>query len=464
MTSPPLARPDEPAAAPAPRELRRALGLFSATMIVIGAIMGGGIFFTPANVARSLDGDAAILGVWAFGGLVALAGAFTFAELGAMRPKAGGSYVYLRETMGGLPAFLYGWMLLTTIATGAEAAVAVTFANYLGQYVDLSVVGGPVRAAAITIAMLAVLNYVGVRPGAWVQNVLTVAKTSALGLLIVLGAVMWARLADPPPVLGAPTPTGSLWVALAGAFVPVLFSVGGWQNLNMVAGEVRHPARNLPRALALGVVIVVACYLGANAVYLRALGRDGLALSEAVAADAARVIAGDTGATIISIAVMLSILGIVNVILLATPRVFYAMARDGLFFRFAGTVHPRYGTPHRSIVLMALWSLALLFLSGGDVGELLSGVVFADWIFFALAGATIFFYRRQQPDAERPYRVWGYPVLPALFVFVALVGVASAIASAPRASLQGAILLAAGVPAYWIFSMLERRYAPTSAD
>jgi APA family basic amino acid/polyamine antiporter len=427
-------------------------------MIVIGAIMGGGIFFTPRNVAQALDGDLLILAVWAFGGVVALAGAFTFAELGAMRPDAGGSYVYLRETLGGLPAFLYGWMLLTTIATGADAAVAVTFADYLARYVDLTPVGGPVRAAAITIVILAILNYLGVRPGAFVQNTLTVAKTLALGLLIVLGAVLWSSI-EAPPVLGAPTPPPGVWVGLAAAFVPVLFSIGGWQNLNMVAGEVKHPARTLPRALGLGVVIVIACYLGANAVYLRALGRDGLALSNAVATDAARVIAGEWGAAVISIAVMLSILGIVNVILLATPRVFYAMARDGLFFRFAGTVHPRFGTPHRSIVLMALWSLALLFLSGGDVGELLSGVVFADWIFFALAGATIFLYRRDQPNAERPYRAWGYPIVPALFVLVALLGVFSAIYSAPRASLQGGLLLIAGVPAYLIFSMLERRRA-----
>jgi APA family basic amino acid/polyamine antiporter len=439
--------------------LRRTLGLFSATMIVIGAIMGGGIFFTPANVARAMDGNLAILGVWAFGGLVALAGAFTFAELGAMRPHAGGSYVYLRETIGGLPAFLYGWMLLTTIATAAAAAVALAFANYLSQYVDLAPIGGPVPTAAITITILAILNYLGIRPGAWVQNVLTVAKTAALGLLIVLGFVVWGSLSEPPAVLGAPTPPPGLWVAFAGAFVPVLFSVGGWQNLNMVAGEVRDPARLLPRALALGVLVVIACYLGANAVYLRALGRDGLALSDAVATDTARVIAGDWGAAIISIAVMLSILGIVNVILLATPRVFYAMARDGLFFRFAGTVHPRYGTPHLSIVLMAVWSLALLFISKGNVGALLSGVVFADWIFFALAGATVFLYRRQQPHAERPYRVLGYPVVPALFVIAALAGVASAIASAPLASLLGGVLLVIGVGVFALFELDRRRTA-----
>jgi APA family basic amino acid/polyamine antiporter len=436
--------------------------MLSATMIVVGAIMGGGIFFTPANVAQHLDGAASILSVWAFGGLVALAGAFTFAELGAMRPQAGGAYVYLRETMGGLPAFLYGWMLLTTIGSGAAAAVAVAFANYLGQYLDLVIVGGPVRAAALTIVVLAVLNYVGIRPGAIVQNTLTIAKTAALGLLIILGFVMWARLADPPSVLGAPTPPSGVWLALAGAFVPVLFSIGGWQNLNMVAGEIKNPARLLPRALALGVMLVIVCYLGANAVYLRALGRDGLALSGAVAADTARVIAGEAGAKWITIAVMVSILGIVNVILLATPRVFYAMSRDGLFFRFAGTVHPRFGTPHRSIMLMAFWSLALLFLSDGDMNELLSGVVFADWIFFALGGATIFVYRVREPKAERPYRALGYPVVPALFVLAALLAVASAIFGAPQASLRGALLLAAGVPAYWIFSLLERRRRSTS--
>lgn len=462
MTAPPLDIPAEPNAEATTAELPRKLGMLSATMIVVGAIMGGGIFFTPANVAQHLDGVALILGVWAFGGLVALAGAFTFAELGAMRPQAGGAYVYLRETMGGLPAFLYGWMLLTTIGSGAAAAVAVAFANYLGRYMDLVIVGGPVGAAALTIVVLAVLNYVGIRPGAIVQNTLTIAKTAALGLLIILGVVMWARLADPPSALGAPTPPSGVWLALAGAFVPVLFSIGGWQNLNMVAGEIQNPARLLPRALALGVMLVIVCYLGANAVYLRALGRDGLALSGAVAADTARVIAGEAGAKWITIAVMVSILGIVNVILLATPRVFYAMSRDGLFFRFAGTVHPRFGTPHHSIMLMAFWSLALLFLSNGDMDELLSGVVFADWIFFALGGATIFVYRVREPNAERPYRALGYPVVPALFVLAALLAVASAVIGAPGASLRGALLLAGGVPAYWIFSLLERRRRSTS--
>lgn len=448
----PLDPPADADSAGAPRGLRRELGLLSATMIVVGAIMGGGIFFTPANVAGFLDSGRVILAVWAVGGLVALAGAMTYAELGAMRPHAGGAFVYLRETIGRLPAFLYGWMLLTTIATGAAAAVALAFANYLARYVPLEAVGGPMGGAAITIVALSVTNYVGVKPGAWVQNGLTIAKTLALGLLVVLGMVAWARMATPATALGAPAPPPSVLVALAGAFVPVLFSIGGWQNLNMVAGEVRDPARLLPRALAFGVGIVFVVYLGANAVYLRALGRDGLALSDAVAADTARVVAGEGGAAFITIAAMLSILGIVNVILLATPRVFYAMARDGLFFAFAGQVHPRFGTPHLSIALMAAWSLMLLLVTGGDIGELLSGVVFADWIFFAAAGATIFLYRRQQPDEPRPYRAWGYPVVPTLFVLAALLAVASAVASTPTASLRGALLLAAGVPIFYLFA------------
>jgi APA family basic amino acid/polyamine antiporter len=428
-------------------------------MIVVGAIMGGGIFFTPQNVARALEGGGAILGVWALGGVVAIAGALTYAELGAMQPLAGGAYVYVRDAFGKLLAFLYGWMLLTTIATGAAAAVAVTFANYLDRYVDLAPVGGPVRVAGATILLLTITNYVGIKPGALVQNVLTLAKTLALGLLIIFGLFAWARMGPPPSVLGAPAPPHGRLVAFAAAFVPVLFSIGGWQNLNMVAGEVKNPAKLLPRALFLGVAIVVACYLGANAVYLHALGRDGLALSSAVAADAAARVAGPVGAGVISIAAMLSILGIVNVILLATPRVFFAMARDGVFFPLAARVHSRFGTPHWSVAIMGAWSLGLLVVTGGDVGDLLSGVVFADWIFFALGAASVFVLRRTRPDVPRPYRAWGYPLVPALFVVAALVGIASAIASASGSSLRGALLLAAGVPVFWLFTRSTRHKA-----
>jgi APA family basic amino acid/polyamine antiporter len=219
--------------------------------------------------------------------------------------------------------------------------------------------------------------------------------------------------------------------------------------MNMVAGEIRDPARTIPRALALGIGIVIACYLGANAVYLRALGRDGLAASSAVAADTATRLVGTAGGTFITIAAMLSILGFVNVVILATPRIFFAMARDGVFLQAAARVHPRFGSPHVSIVIMGVWAIALLELTDGEIGALLSGVVFADWIFFGLGAASVFALRRSRPDAPRPYRAWGYPVVPGFFVVAAVFGIVSAFVAAPKTSLLGTGILLAGVAVYY---------------
>ncbi|MGH7711189.1 MAG: APC family permease, partial [Gemmatimonadaceae bacterium] len=329
--------------------LRRELGLFTAALLVVGGIIGSGIFFTPGEVARALPNGAWILLVWALGGVVAFAGALTYAELGAMLPEAGGPYVYVQHGFGRLAAFLYGWMVLLSIATGALAAVAMGFAGYLARMVDLSPVGGQLGAAAITIGVMAVVNYLGVKPGATVQNVFTVAKIVALGALIVGGLVLWGRMGSSSQVPSSQYPAPSLLSGLAAAFTAVLFTIGGWQQMNMVAGEIKDPARTIPRALAIGIAIVVAIYLGANAVYLRALGRDGLAASAAVAADAASRMIGPVGATLISVAAMLSVLGFVNVVLLANSRIIYAMAVEGVFFDAAGKVHPRFGSPHVAI-------------------------------------------------------------------------------------------------------------------
>lgn len=435
--------------APGPTpDLSRALGVGSATLLVVGGIIGSGIFFTPAEVARALPSGGWVLVVWAVGGLVALAGALTYAELGAMMPSAGGPYVYIREAFGPLPAFLYGWMTLASIATGALAAVAMGFAQSLARLVPLDVVGGPLPVAAATIVLLAATNYFGIRPGAAVTNVLTVAKVSVLALLILGGLLLWARLPAPPSVAGAPAPRGTLLVALAAAFPPVLFTIGGWQQMNMVAGEIRDPGRVIPRALTAGILIVVACYLGVNAMYVRALGRDGLALSGAVAADAAVRLVGEGGARVVAAGVMLSILGFVNVVILANSRIVFAMARDGYFFAAAGRVHPRHGSPHVAIVALAVVALLLLAITRGDLGQLLSAVVFADWVFFGLGAASVFALRRLRPHADRPYRALGYPVVPAFFVVAAAAGVASSFVAAPRTSLLGALLLAAGVGAY----------------
>jgi len=428
--------------------LRRALGLWSATLLVVGGIIGSGIFFTPAEVARPLPSAGWALAVWALGGIVALAGALTYAELGAMMPDAGGAYVYIREAFGPLPAFLYGWMTLASIATGALAAVAMGFAHSLGRLVPLAPLGGPLAVAAAVIVLLTATNYLGIRPGAAVTNVLTTAKVAVLALLIVAGLVLWARLGPAGPAASAPAPRASLFAGLAAAFPPVLFTIGGWQQMNMVAGEIRDPGRTIPRALVLGIAVVIACYLGANAVYLRALGRDGVAASAAVAADAASRLVGPAGARMVAAGVMLSILGFVNVTILANSRIVFAMARDGAFLPSAARVHPRYGSPHVAIVVMCVVALALLAVTRGDLGQLLGAVVFADWIFFGLGAATVFAFRRTRPDAERPYRALGYPVVPGFFVLAAAAGVVSAVVASPRTSLLGAGLLGAGALVY----------------
>lgn len=427
--------------------------MFSAAMLVVGGIIGSGIFFTPSETAKELPTAGWVLVIWAVGGVVAFAGALTYAELGALIPDAGGAYVYIREAFGALPAFLYGWMSLLLIASGAIAAVAVGFAGYVAHFVPLDA-GRQLGVAALTIAGLAVVNYLGVKPGAVVQNVMTVAKITALGILILGGVLLWRRLGSPPPVAHAPAPRATIVAGLGAAFVPVLFTIGGWQQMNMVAGEIRDPGRNIPRALAIGIAIVVVCYLGANAAYLRALGRDGLAASTAVAADTATRMFGASGATFIALAAMMSIFGFVNVTILANSRIVYAMARDGLFIDAAARVHPRFGSPHVAIVVMAVWSIALLVLSGGDLGALLSGVVFADWIFFGLGAASVFALRRSMPDAIRPYRALGYPVVPAFFVVAAVAGIVSSFYKSLRMSLVGCALVATGIV---VFFVLRRR-------
>jgi APA family basic amino acid/polyamine antiporter len=319
------------------------------------------------------------------------------------------------------------------------------FAGYLARFVDVAPVGGPIGVAAATITVLSLTNVLGIKPGTALQNILTGAKIAALAILIVGGFVLWNAIGAPPLVPDAPPPRASTVSGFAAAFVAVLFTIGGWQQMNMVAGEIRDPERTIPRALLIGILVVIAIYLGANAVYLHALGRDGLAASQAVAADAASRLVGPVGATFITVSAMISILGFVNVAILANSRVPYALARDGVFFAAVGRVHPRFQTPHVAILLCGGWALVLLLATRGEIGALLSGVVFADWIFFGLGAAAVFALRRRMPDARRPYRAWGYPVVPGFFVVAAGFGVLSAFVAAPVTSVMGCDILVVGV-------------------
>jgi basic amino acid/polyamine antiporter, APA family len=431
----------------------RRLGLFSATMAVIGGIIGGGIFLTPSTVATRVGSASFILIAWVVGGLVALVGAFCYAELGARRPRAGGGYVYLRETWGPLPAFLYGWALLLVIATGAIAAVAVTFASYALALVGLSPsLTAPVAVGAIVL--LTGVNYVGVKPAAITQNVFTVLKLGALAALIAVSLSFTTST-----VLYRPLPTSTapgLWgaaVSLGTALVPILFTYGGWQQTNFIAEEIIEPERNLPRALVLGVVVVVAVYLLANLAYLRVLGPGGLAASSAPAAAVMRGVLGPVGSTIIAAGIAVSTFGFLNLVILVTPRVFQAMAADGVFFPALARLHPVYRTPSAALVLQATWAVVLTL--SGTFGQLVSYVTFGDWIFFGLTAASLFVYRTRDPSPAAGFRVPGYPWAPALFVIAAAYVVVSAVVANPGHAVVGAGLIVTGVPVY----MLARRKA-----
>ncbi|HEY8468484.1 MAG TPA: amino acid permease, partial [Longimicrobiales bacterium] len=391
--------------APQPRtSYARRLGLFDGTMVVVGGIIGAGIFLNPAIVAQRVGAPGLILAAWALGGVVALLGSLCFAELGARRPEAGGGYVYLREALGPLPAFLYGWTLLLVINSGGIAAVGVTFASYTADLAGLP--ASLVKPLAIAaIAALTIINYVGIRPGATTQNVFTVLKLVALGGLILAGLTLAARAAGPVAGAGAGEarmgeaaagPEGALAAAgaLGAALIPVLFAYGGWQNANFVAGEVRDPQRNLPRALLFGVGIVVATYVLANVAYVVTLGAGGLAASSAPAADTMRALLGPAGGTFITAGIVLSTFGFLNLSILAAPRVYQAMADDGLFFRWAARLHPRYRTPAGAILFQSAWAVVLLL--SGTYGELLDWVVFGDWIFFGLVVVTLFVFRARE--------------------------------------------------------------------
>ena len=435
-----------------PAGYARRIGLFSATMMVVGGIIGSGIFLNPAIVAQRVGTPSLTLLAWVGGASIALLGAFIFAELGQRIPAAGGGYAYLRDTFGALPAFLYGWALLLAIATGAMAAVAVTFARYAAPLFGLGEAWHiPLGTAAI--AVLTVVNAFGVKPGAVTQNVFTILKLAALAAVIAAGFFPITNVLPPPGSVPLPDPAaGGIVhvVALMGtAMVPVLFSFGGWQQTNFVAEEIVDPQRNLPRALVIGVVIVAVTYLLANYTYLETLGVAGLAASSAPAADVMEARLGAPGRAIIAAGIAISTFGFLNLVILVTPRVYQAMARDGLFFRSLATLHPRYRTPVSALVLQGAWATVLIL--SGSYGELLDWVTFADWIFFGTTAACLFVLRRRDREAGAPgaFRIPLYPWSVVLFVVAATYVVGGSILSNPGNALRGTLLLAAGVPVFW---------------
>jgi APA family basic amino acid/polyamine antiporter len=433
----------------------RRLTLFDATMIVISGIIGSGIFINPYVVAQVVQTPFLIVAVWVAGGVIALFGAFVFAELSTVMPKVGGQYAFFREAFHPLVAFLHGWSLLFIIQSGATAAVAVAFSEYLARLVALPEGSGAWLAAGV-LMVLACFHALGIKPGAVLLNVITFMKTVALAALI-LGAFFLTRTSGlqmqpmtPPGLGGLP-----LVSAFFAGLVPAMFAYGGWQNLNYVSEEVREPVRNLPRAILIGVFCVIAVYVSANVAYVHVLSAPALAATRTPAADVASRLLGEPGARGISFLIVVSTFGFLNLSLLSAPRVYYAMAADGLFFRSLARLSPRFKAPTAAILLQG--ALAAFFALTRSYDRLLSYAVFADWVFFALSGAALIVFRRKLPDAPRPVPVPGYPWVPVLFSLAGAGIVFNTFFTDTWNALMGTAIMALGVPVFLLWRLIGRR-------
>lgn len=429
-------------------ELRRALTSFDMTMIAIGAAIGSGIFLTPALVADALPSPMWILGVWALGGIMALCGALTYAELGAMMPRAGGLYVFLSEAYGGLFGFLFGWAYFLVVNTGSLAALAIAFSTYFGFFVPLNQTG--IILVAITgLSVVTVLNVIGVKAGGIFSDVFTVLKLLGIAVLVFagLGWGSWNTTDLSQPLA---LPEGEFWGALTLAMVSVLWSYGGWQHATFTASEAVNPQKTVPRALILGSAIITIVYILANLSYMFLLPLDAVASSSRVAADALTVVLGGFGGAFISLTIFISTFGTSGIYTLTAPRIYYAMARDGVFFRRVAEVHPRFQTPAFAILFQSAWAV-ILILFWGTYESLISYVVFTDWIFFGLAAAAVFVLRRRAPGADRPYRTLGYPFTPLFFTAMSAWFVVNTFISKPTESWAGIGFLALGIPVYFIW-------------
>jgi APA family basic amino acid/polyamine antiporter len=440
------------AGSPSPGLARR-LGLFDATMIVMGGIIGSGIFMNPYVVARQVHTPFLILGVWILGGWIGLSGAFIWAELAARRPQVGGQYAYLREAFHPLLAFLYGWVLLLVIQTGGMAAVAVTFARYFVELTGVPIAEGLLAACAL--GGLALINCLGVKAGSATQSTLMVLKILAILVLIACGLWFAGKPAGPQAfadrVLDRPVSL-DLLTAIGAAMVPVLFAYGGWQTSCFIAGEVREPHKNLPRGLIIGVAGVVALYLSVNYVCMRVLGTTGLAATTTPASDVMKAALGQTGARLMAAGIAISTLGFLSQSMLTAPRVYYAMAEDGLFFKSAGHVQARTRVPAVAIILQA--ACAVIIALSGRYEQILNYVVSMDFIFFGLSAASVFVLCRRDAAAGNPapgYRIPGHPVTTALFVAICWLVVINTIYKYPANTAIGLAILCAGIPAYFLW-------------
>ncbi|MGE5431468.1 MAG: APC family permease [Syntrophomonadaceae bacterium] len=453
------------------QELVRGLNLLAAVMIVIGSMIGSGIFRKPATMAGQLLSPELLLLVWIIAGVVSFIGALTNSEISGMISETGGQYAYFRAMYGDFTAFLYGWATLSVIQTGSQAAIAYVFSEYLGYFfkfphfskeieqfaVYMPLVGdifplrdfGTKAVAILTIGFLTIVNYIGVVFGGAVQTVITIIKIASiilLSLLILLvgqGAFSNVYTGFNIPAQPGHSILSMMGLALAGAF----WAYDGWNNVTFVSGEIKNPKRNVPLALLIGTFAVVVIYVLINIAFLYVLPIDRMSKSPLVAASAAEIIFGSIGASIISIAVIISTFGALNGSILATARVMFAMARTKLFFKSLGWVHEKYKTPYVSLAVMGAWSGVLVLTGSFDI--ITDYVMFAAWLFYALGAFGVFILRRKMPDAPRPYKVWGYPFTPAIFVIFSLIFLLNTLISDTQNAKMGLVLVLSGIPLYF---------------
>jgi basic amino acid/polyamine antiporter, APA family len=499
-----VSTPPRAAATPAAPQLVQGLGLTSATTLVMGSMIGSGIFIVSAEIGREVNSPALLIGAWLVTGFMTIVGALSYGELAAMMPKAGGQYVYLRESLGSLWGFLYGWTLFLVIQTGTVAAVGVAFGKFMGYFFpsvsadvwiwhiakvppihvgpmvlgDMHVGLNTQNLCGIVIVIfLTVLNIFGLKLGAAVQNLFTIAKVSALAGLVIAGLFVarnaqaiaanfgnfwrldWAHSASGT----AAGPFVGVLTILAVAQVGSLFSADAWNNVTFTAGEVKNPKRNLPLALAMGTGVVILLYVAANFIYLMHLPFDGdpngadvvtrgikFATSDRVGTAALQQMFGSAGAGLMAVAILISTFGCCNGLILSGARVYYAMAKDGLFFKSTGVVHPKFLTPKNALIVQGIWTCILCL--SGTYGQLLDYIIFAVLVFYILTIAGLFVLRRTQPQAERPYRAVGYPILPAIYIVMALFIDVVSLRYKPQYTWPGLIIVLLGIPVYLIWS------------
>jgi len=455
----PAPAPAADARRPTSEGLARRLGAFDATMIVMGGIIGAGIFTNPSVVARQLRSPGFMMSAWAIGGLIALIGAFVYAELAALKPEVGGQYAYLRDAYHPIVAFLYGWTLLLVVQTGGMAAAAIIFGHYFVELSGIAIAPGFI--AAVTLAVLTLVNCLGVKSGSNVQSALMLTKLAVIAMLVGVGWIMLGPASQAARVVavgaGNTAAASNQAIGLATAMVPVLFAFGGWQTASFVSGEMKEPRRDLPRGLLFGVIGVIVLYLAVSYVCLRALGPAGLAATDTPASAVMRLALGERGARLIALGIAISTVGFLSQSILTAPRVYFAMARDGVFFKAVGWLDPRTQAPVVAIVLQGVWAAAIAF--SGHYDRILNYVEAIDVLFFGLTGASLIVFRRREARAaalggakDDRIRTPLHPLTTVLFVVATWAISVTTVVRYPADAGIGVGVLAVGAIVYWLWA------------